>query len=260
MPKIYVVDDSVSVRKAIERMLAPQGLQVSSFSSGREALTRIAAATPDLVICDLVLPDVDGFEICREVREMAGVATVPLLLISGIVDDEMRQQAVALGCGEILKKPFSGEELVARVAGLLAAPPLPPAPAAVLPYPPSPALRELLSRLEAVDGFRFALLASSSRQVLESIGDLPLGGDGAAAELAPLMTVAADAASQLGAGQLGGAILEGDNGTLLARQVEPGTTLVLGLHAAASLGKARFYLTRVQRALRERWRPGPALP
>jgi len=68
MPRVLVVDDSLSVRKMVERALEMKGFEVLAAASGTEAMERLDSAMPDLVVCDVVMPDVDGYRICEFVR------------------------------------------------------------------------------------------------------------------------------------------------------------------------------------------------
>ena len=68
MPRVLVVDDSLSVRKMVERALETKGLEVIAASSGAEAIERLDSSLPDLIVCDVVMPDVDGYGICESVR------------------------------------------------------------------------------------------------------------------------------------------------------------------------------------------------
>lgn len=119
MPEVLVVDDSISVRKALELTLRPQGLKVRSAASGEEALKAMREALAELVIVDVVMPGLSGFEVCRELRARPESAGVPVLLISGIVDAEVHRQAGEVGATGVLKKPFTPDELLPMVRAAL---------------------------------------------------------------------------------------------------------------------------------------------
>ena len=136
MPKVLVVDDSLSVRKVVERALASRQIDVVSAASGGEALERIEREAPDIVICDVVMPDRDGYEICAFVKNHARLAAIPVLLMSGIVNDEVRARAEAARSVGVLAKPFAAEDLLRYVDTLLANG---TAAAAVTPGPAEPA-------------------------------------------------------------------------------------------------------------------------
>lgn len=119
MPEVLVVDDSISVRKALELTLRPQGLKVRSAASGEEALTAMRESLAELVIVDVVMPGLSGFDVCRELRAQPASAGVPVLLISGIVDAEVHRQAGEVGATGVLKKPFTPDELLPMVRAAL---------------------------------------------------------------------------------------------------------------------------------------------
>lgn len=148
MPTILVVDDSLSVRKAAEKMLLEAGLDVALAANGEDAMVWMSSNQPDLVIADVIMPDKSGFEVCTFIRAQANLANTPVLLISGFVDDEVTRQAEACRADGVIKKPFQGASLRKRVVELLSArkgqealaPGAAPEPKSTLPsMPPRPA-------------------------------------------------------------------------------------------------------------------------
>src|SRR4029077_2874501 len=85
MAKVLVVDDSLSVRKVVERALIGRQIEVVCAATGTEALERFEHEAPDLVVCDVVMPDRDGYEICEFVKRHPRLGQTPVLLMSGIV-------------------------------------------------------------------------------------------------------------------------------------------------------------------------------
>jgi CheY-like chemotaxis protein/predicted regulator of Ras-like GTPase activity (Roadblock/LC7/MglB family) len=138
MAKVLVVDDSLSVRKVVERALLARQMEVVCAATGSEALERIELDEPDVVVCDVVMPDKDGYEICDFVKRHPRLGRTPVLLISGIVNDEVRERAASVHSADVLSKPFAADELLRRLDALLpaAAPPA-PAPAPATPVPPA---------------------------------------------------------------------------------------------------------------------------
>jgi CheY-like chemotaxis protein/predicted regulator of Ras-like GTPase activity (Roadblock/LC7/MglB family) len=123
MPKVLVIDDSVSVRKVVERALAGRQIEVVSAASGSEALERIEQDPPDVIVCDVVMPDRDGYEICEFVKNHPRLGKTPVVLMSGIVNDEVRDRAAKARSEGVLSKPFAAEDLLKRLDGFLAAMP-----------------------------------------------------------------------------------------------------------------------------------------
>ena len=111
-PHILVIDDEPQIQRAIRTILTEKGFQVSTASRGEEGLTLAAAREPEIVILDLGLPDIDGIEVTRRLREWT---QCPILILS--VRDSERDKVAALdqGADDYLTKPFGIEELLARV-------------------------------------------------------------------------------------------------------------------------------------------------
>jgi CheY-like chemotaxis protein/predicted regulator of Ras-like GTPase activity (Roadblock/LC7/MglB family) len=140
MAKVLVVDDSLSVRKVVERALLGRQMEVVCAATGTEALERIERDEPDVVVCDVLMPDKDGYEICEFVKRHPRLGRTPVLLMSGIVNDEVRARAARVQSADVLSKPFAADDLLRRLEVLLAPPPAPAEPAmpAVVAGPPRP--------------------------------------------------------------------------------------------------------------------------
>lgn len=120
MPKVLVADDSITVRKVAERLLTEAGMEVALAASGEEAMAYLSTEHPDFIISDVIMPDKSGYDVCRFVRSQAMLADTPVLLISGIVNDEVNRQAESCRANGVLKKPFQGASLQDRVRDILA--------------------------------------------------------------------------------------------------------------------------------------------
>src|SRR2546426_2980945 len=114
---ILIVDDDSRVTSALRRMLAYEGYQVSSASDGEGALAIARTKSPDLVILDLMLPGIDGLEVCRRLRAVDDDIAVLMLTARDAVAD--RVVGLEIGADDYLVKPFALEELLARVKALL---------------------------------------------------------------------------------------------------------------------------------------------
>lgn len=119
MPKILIADDSIAVRKVAERLLTEAGMGVTLAANGSEALALLSKDRPDLIVSDVIMPDKSGYEVCAFIRAQANLADIPVLLISGIVNDEVSRQADSCKADGVLKKPFQGTCLKDRVLDLL---------------------------------------------------------------------------------------------------------------------------------------------
>src|SRR5262245_53482168 len=119
MPKVLVVDDSLSVRKVVEKALEGRGLQVLAAASGGEAIEMLERDRPDVVICDVVLPDGEGYQICEYVRSHAVMGTTPVMLISGIDNGTVQARAAEVRSDEVMFKPFGVDDLICKIDRLL---------------------------------------------------------------------------------------------------------------------------------------------
>ncbi|CAE6767698.1 response regulator [Nitrospira defluvii] len=133
MPKILIADDSIAVRKVAERLLTEAGMGVTLAANGSEALALLAKDRPDLIVSDVIMPDKSGYEVCAYIRGQANLADLPVLLISGIVNDEVSRQAETCKADGVLKKPFQGSSLKDRVLDLLTKRPHKPVPLSEAP-------------------------------------------------------------------------------------------------------------------------------
>jgi two-component system, OmpR family, KDP operon response regulator KdpE len=115
-PQILVVDDEPQIRRALRLALRANGYAVREAGTGGEALDRLSERSPDLVILDLVLPDMDGVEVCRRVREWS---RVPVIVLSAHGEDETKVRALDEGADDYVTKPFSMSELLARMRAAL---------------------------------------------------------------------------------------------------------------------------------------------
>lgn len=114
--QILLVDDELSIQRAMAPLLRSRGYGVTVASSGREALDLFARDRPDLLILDLGLPDIQGIEVCRQVRELADT---PILILSARGAEKDKVAALDQGADDYMTKPFGPEELLARVRAAL---------------------------------------------------------------------------------------------------------------------------------------------
>jgi two-component system, OmpR family, response regulator len=115
--RLLLVDDEDNFRSMLEAALRYEGFEVRGVTSGRGALAAIDAERPDLIVLDVMLPDLDGFEVCRRLRD-DGVRTPVLFLTArDAIDDKVR--ALTVGGDDYVVKPFNLDELVARIGAVL---------------------------------------------------------------------------------------------------------------------------------------------
>ena len=119
MPKILVVDDEPDAIELIKFNLKAAGYEVITASDGEEALKKARSMLPDLVILDLMLPEVDGLEVCKILRRDQRVSATPILMLTAKAAEIDRVLGLELGADDYVTKPFSPRELVLRVKRLL---------------------------------------------------------------------------------------------------------------------------------------------
>jgi len=116
MPRVLVVDDESNIIELAKLYLEREGYQVEGVATGQDALSRQVSFNPDIVILDLMLPDIDGFEVCRQIRTKSDV---PILMLTARREDIDKIVGLEIGADDYLTKPFNPRELVARVKAVL---------------------------------------------------------------------------------------------------------------------------------------------
>jgi CheY-like chemotaxis protein/predicted regulator of Ras-like GTPase activity (Roadblock/LC7/MglB family) len=281
MPKVLVVDDSLSVRKVVQRALESKRIEVLSAASGSEAMEQIGRETPDLIVCDVIMPDMDGYQVCDFVKKHPTLGHTPVLLISGIVNSTVLERAAKVRSDDVMRKPFAADELLHRIECLLpaqgraqaAAAPAPPAvappapvvppverrvppppraatvpenpPAPVAPFAePAPDLKALLAGVAELPGVSLTALIDREGALMEAAGGL-LPEAALAGALASCLVGSTDGVGRvLAQGRLQSLILEYDAGVVLLNAVGDGAMLAVVLGDPAVLGKVRYHVKK----------------
>jgi len=166
--KLLLADDSVTIQRVIELTFADEDIQVIAVGDGQQAITRIEAERPDIVLADIGMPERDGYEVASFVKRSPHLAQIPVLLLTGAFEPVDEARARAAGCDGVLVKPFEPQMVINRVKDLLAgrrpdslwaaapsagsSPGLPArdaAPAASRPAAPAESLDDYFDRLDA---------------------------------------------------------------------------------------------------------------
>lgn len=116
---ILLADDSITIQKVIELTFAETEHRVVAVGSGRDLLDRVGTLKPDAVLCDVVMPDMNGYDICQTLKSDPATLHIPVVLLTGTFEPFDRSRALAAGCDAIVTKPFEAEELIRTVEELL---------------------------------------------------------------------------------------------------------------------------------------------
>jgi len=158
-PTVYFIDDSATMREVIKIAFRRESINIITCGDAAAALAQFAQNPPDAVITDVIMPDQDGYSVCTQIKQHPEFGSVPVILMSGVVNKTVADKAVAVKADELIRKPFQPQELIGRVKALLgpkiatppaperhvgasslqslfAPPPPPPPPQSVLAPPP----------------------------------------------------------------------------------------------------------------------------
>jgi len=117
--RILVVDDEAINLKLVSRLLEMEGYEVITAQSGEASLRLIEQTPPDLALLDVMMPDMDGYELCRRLRQNPLTAGIPIVMLTALVDENDRLKGIEAGADDCLPKPFNVELMHALLARLL---------------------------------------------------------------------------------------------------------------------------------------------
>ncbi|MCB0169392.1 MAG: response regulator [Anaerolineae bacterium] len=115
VPTILIIDDQLSIRKSLEGLLIGQGYNLEFACNGFEGLEKASKLIPDLVVLDIMMPKMDGFEVCQRLRSDPRLAEVPILMLTALDDLNSKVRGLEVGADDFLSKPFNSVELLARI-------------------------------------------------------------------------------------------------------------------------------------------------
>jgi CheY-like chemotaxis protein len=139
--KILLADDSITIQKVIELTFSDEDFEVVTVGNGRLALERVQENPPDILLCDIIMPEKDGYEVCDFVKKDPALSHIPVLLLTGAFEPFDQERAARVGCDGFLAKPFEPQTLIAKVKDLLQRsekPAAAPRPVPVVAMPPLP--------------------------------------------------------------------------------------------------------------------------
>ena len=116
MKRVLMIDDDPLITEPLSEMLGEYGFSVTTADNGRAGLDLALTTHPDIVVLDVLMPEMDGWEVCREIRKKS---VVPILLLTALGDEFDRVTGLELGADDYLTKPFGSRELIARIKALL---------------------------------------------------------------------------------------------------------------------------------------------
>jgi CheY-like chemotaxis protein len=119
VPTVYFIDDSATMREVIKIAFRRESINVITCHDATSAMSQFSETAPDAVITDVIMPGKDGYEVCQFIKGDAALAKTPVILMSGVVDRNVAEKAIAAKADELIRKPFQPQELIARVKNLL---------------------------------------------------------------------------------------------------------------------------------------------
>jgi DNA-binding response OmpR family regulator len=117
--RLLLADDSITIQKVVELVLAEEDFEIKSVSNGEDALTVIDAFRPDIVLADIEMPKVNGYQLCEKIKQNPNMASVPVILLAGAfepIDEELARQ---VGADDSVVKPFESQELISKINAAL---------------------------------------------------------------------------------------------------------------------------------------------
>jgi CheY-like chemotaxis protein/predicted regulator of Ras-like GTPase activity (Roadblock/LC7/MglB family) len=242
MTKILIVDESPDVRALLEEALERGRVEILAASSGAQALERIERDRPDLVVCDVYMPDMDGYRICDFVRAHPQLKAAPVLLMADIVDRAALARGARVGADDVVRKPCSAHELLNRIdsflPGLAAQPAIEPRDLEPnLDAPADP--QALLTTLAELPGVSFAALTDREGFVIEWAGGTALDPEMVAALVSSVGESSEGVGRELGQGALQNMICEYDEGLVLLMDAGSTSRLAVVLREPSALEAAR---------------------
>jgi CheY-like chemotaxis protein len=119
-PRVLIVDDDPVILRLLQINFRLEGYEVDTATRGEEALERARSDRPDVVVLDVMMPGIDGWEVCRRLKETPEARNIPIIFLSARAQDEDRERSYALGVDEYVTKPFDPSHLAEIVRRLLA--------------------------------------------------------------------------------------------------------------------------------------------
>ncbi len=120
--KILLADDSITIQKVIELTFTDEDFELHTVGNGQKAIEEIRTVRPDIVLCDIIMPEKSGYEVCEHIKTSDDLKHIPVLLLTGAFEPFDQERAKKAGCDGFLAKPFEPQTLISKVKELLNAP------------------------------------------------------------------------------------------------------------------------------------------
>jgi CheY-like chemotaxis protein len=117
--KLLLADDSQTIQRVVDIVLGPEGFKVTSFGNGEEALKAVESLMPDVILADIEMPGLNGYQLCEKVKGNARTHHIPLILLAGAFEPFDEDQMKSVGADDFILKPFESQELMSKVKSLL---------------------------------------------------------------------------------------------------------------------------------------------
>ena len=238
--KVLLVDEGPDLRPIIEQALGRRPVAILLATSGAQAVEWIERDRPDVVVCDVYMPDIDGYRSCELVRTHPHLRETPVVLMADIVDRAVLARAARVGSNGVVRKPCPADELTSLIGGYL---PEPVGESAIDEVGPQlDVMAEpsaLLAALMRLRGVSFAALADREGFLLESAGETALDAEAVTALASGLLDSSAGIGRELGQGPQRSMICEFEQGLVLLVGAESSSTLAVVLHDHAALDAVR---------------------
>src|SRR5260370_26066531 len=127
-PTVYFIDDSATMREVIKIAFRRENINVITFANAASALAQFEQNRPDVVITDVIMPDQDGYSVCRQIKQHPEFSQTPVVLMSGVVNKRVPDKALSVKAHELIRKPFQPQDMIGRVKSLLVPKTSPPGP------------------------------------------------------------------------------------------------------------------------------------
>lgn len=262
MAQVLVVDDSISVRKALERIFKPKGVEVFSADGAKAAFEILQDYRPTLIIADVVMPNVDGFEFCKKLKANPKLKSIPVMLISGIVTPETKAQARDVKAVGIVKKPFKPDTLIYIVDlifnklktkdSAIAEKPSPQASSQPVSSSvqvdngfDSAAIKEQLQRLQKEAALEVVWLLNDKGSILVNVGSLPMSDPTVLGMQAKVLRkIAMEINEKLALDNFQSILIEYGKKCLLVQNITPKYMLIGTLSEISAFSVARYVLRK----------------